>query len=1117
LKQFKDLLEITEEQLLNKPINPKGILSESIFGPIKQGFCGCNIPFLKTSNEKICPKCNVEDVSTLERAKRFAKIKSPLPFCTLTELTELENSIDGFKEWVKRPKLKNRYLQYDIVDGYNFTTEIENAIIPIKLTSLYTLWLCLSCIELIWDGGPKITENFGYNLIVIPPNSRPSVVSNNTIKFMHDLDGQYNSFISTCNYVSQKSANLDNARYLVLILGCLFPSISEIDIDWEDESSTLIQLVTIMNQELSDINKTNNSATKMIAIPTYDNRFELINSNPLFSTSSPSAALIASGLVLIIREFYVLSGRHLLDRTQNAFKDIVEYQDDIVIPEMQTAISAHRLIQKEASSVFTCMIGLLSGKEGMIRNQFLGKGIDFSARAVICSNMFIKPYEVRIPKQMFVKLFFIEYLSFVFHYKSTGNDELTATKLERLIRDSDNAKDDEMIDRFVDHFFDNDDYNVIDRLVLINRQPTLWRYGIGAIQVIGISGGNAIELNPLCLDPFNADFDGDTCAIYRVHDYTAKIELHENAYIMNTVRYDHNNKFIHTLKDESYFMLKSFTDCGISTDDAPEVINIEFDELALDLNNVELSSMLVLVDGEIRNVGTCLVNIAAGFNKVVIKSDITREDVSRVIFDDSKSNIEYFDRLHNLSVFLNMFGMIIPNETITIPFQECVDINNQSKSSELLNKLPKHPTLGFMIHNVEATKIMDSLDPNSALHRFRQTKFGKTQFARSLVSIGYIANHVNISSGTPVTSSTFGGLTRGEFFKTSFGTRKGITDKQKVTPKSGYLGRTMSMNLSPVSIGEIDCGVEYGLEVAVVNKRHAHSLVRRYYKYHQEDAAWLLLDTTHATEKLIGETIILRSPILCKTDGLRICKHCFGEYDRIPSKYVGVCTGQYLVERITQLSMRTFHSSGSSSYTFTKSLLEFIRDHLKDVINNQYKFTLVFDLPVPTRFTKEMVKSFSNTEHYQDQVIIKENGLQLEFFECLEYENQDVTRILNQVNDSLKVKHKVGYSDIISTYSEQIRNILTLGDIYSTFVEITMCNAYTGVDELKPVRYIIRDSKKVPELVTRRNIQALHEMSSSTLSLLYLPNKNTIMNMSGQSRIAADTPSVFEEIWSGEL
>jgi len=413
---------------------------------------------------------------------------------------------------------------------------------------------------------------------------------------------------------------------------------------------------------------------------------------------------------------------------------------------------------------------------------------------------------------------------------------------------------------------------------------------------------------------------------------------------------------------------------------------------------------------------------------------------------------------------------------------------------------------------------MNNLSSLSDLHRFRQTKFGKVQFARSLVSIGYIANHINISSGHPVRSSTFGGLTRDEFFKTSFGTRKGITDKQKVTPKSGYLGRTMSMNLSPISIGELDCGVTYGFEITIKDDKHAHSIVRRYYKYKQDDTAWMLIATSKDALTLVGKRIVLRSSLFCHTDGLRICKHCFGEYERIPSKFVGVLTGAYIVERITQLSMRSFHSSGSASYIFSRELKDFTEKYLLDVLNNQYKFTLVFEVPVPQLLVKELVASFNNDDDdYLNHVTVTNNGKELEFFECLEYENQDVTKVLGQVNNNLKVKHRVSFSDIESTYGVQIRNILSLGDIFSTFIEISMCNAYTGTKELKPVRYIIRDTMKIPELITRRNIQSLHEMSSSTLSLLYLPNKNTIMGMSSKVRLAANTPSVFEQIWAGTL
>ena len=52
-----------------------------------------------------------------------------------------------------------------------------------------------------------------------------------------------------------------------------------------------------------------------------------------------------------------------------------------------------------------------------------------------------------------------------------------------------------------------------DRLVLLNRAPTLHRLGIQAFEPVLIDG-KALRLHPLVCEAYNADFDGDQMAIH---------------------------------------------------------------------------------------------------------------------------------------------------------------------------------------------------------------------------------------------------------------------------------------------------------------------------------------------------------------------------------------------------------------------------------------------------------------------------------------------------------------------------------------------------------------------------------------------------------------------------
>ena len=126
-----------------------------------------------------------------------------------------------------------------------------------------------------------------------------------------------------------------------------------------------------------------------------------------------------------------------------------------------------------------------------------------------------------------------------------------------------------------------------------------------------------------------------------------------------------------------------------------------------------------------------------------------------------------------------------------------------------------------------------------------------------------------------------------------------LCDKQNLTPQSGYLSRSLIMNLSPLEIIEDDCGTEEGFDIEILNKHHARMLVNRYVKINGKYKL--------ATEELmidnIGNTLTFRSSITCQTGGFKLCKKCFGNYNIADKKYVGIIAGQVVAERLTQLSI----------------------------------------------------------------------------------------------------------------------------------------------------------------------------------------------------------------------
>lgn len=143
---------------------------------------------------------------------------------------------------------------------------------------------------------------------------------------------------------------------------------------------------------------------------------------------------------------------------------------------------------------------ILEGKQGRFRQSLLGKRVDYSGRSVIIVGPNLRLNECGLPYEMAVELF----QPFIVN-------ELLKTKIRTP---SHNTKLAHTIIKKNKPFI----WTLLEALtrkycVLLNRAPTLHRFGIQAFNPVIILG-QAIHLHPLVCTGFNADFDGDQMAIH---------------------------------------------------------------------------------------------------------------------------------------------------------------------------------------------------------------------------------------------------------------------------------------------------------------------------------------------------------------------------------------------------------------------------------------------------------------------------------------------------------------------------------------------------------------------------------------------------------------------------
>lgn len=332
------------------------------------------------------------------------------------------------------------------------------------------------------------------------------------------------------------------------------------------------------------------------------------------------------------------------------------------------------------------------------------------------------------------------------------------------------------------------------RLMFINRQPSLWRHSCPVVQVEPIEDDDneTIQVSPLMIEALNMDFDGDTAALYVVHDTQAIKEMEEKAYWQNTIHYDQNSDFLSIIRHEALYSAFVLTREEFDKDKVvAKINNLKKLPETYDLWNNHIYSAVEFKD-QLYSYGIALFNKWCGFSDIIINKSINKSMtnfISETIYNyNNKNNKKYYDALCELEKKLFLYISVVkyvPSLDVT----EMVNLKDE-ETAQLLKKLPDNNVmLGYHINEAMIERCIHHFDKESNLYKLYKSgsRFQKMQLARSCISIGYSANADNVVIPTPVKTSLLEGLTEKEFFIVAPGTRKSIKDKSNFTPDSGFV------------------------------------------------------------------------------------------------------------------------------------------------------------------------------------------------------------------------------------------------------------------------------------------------------------------------------------------
>ncbi len=590
----------------------------------------------------------------------------------------------------------------------------------------------------------------------------------------------------------------------------------------------------------------------------------------------------------------------------------------------------------------------LKGKRGLLRGNLLGKRVDYSGRSVIVVGPELKLNQCGLPKHMALELFRPFVIS-----------ELLKKELAFNIRGAG-----KLIDDGIPEVWAILEDVIKDKYVLLNRAPTLHRLGIQAFRPILIEG-NAIQVHPLVCSAFNADFDGDQMAVHVPLSKEAQLEAKEiMASDKNLLKPGSGDPVIAAKMLDiilgCYWMTKILPgekgEGKIFTDPRDAILARDFGEVSFRAGIKVLAPQTPKFGenaGKVieTSVGRLLFNELFPADYPYWNAEMERKKMALLVDDmierygiDSIPNM--LDKVKAFGFkYTTVSGVTWGIDDIKIPQGKYEVIEKAKvKAAEVMEQF----NLGLLSEEERLRKnveiwhgakgdveklIPETLDIRGSVYDMVKSgaRGSLSQITQMAGMKGLIQNTAGETIEFPILSCSKEGLTPIEYFITTHGSRKGLTDTALNTAKAGYLTRKLFDVAQDVVVLEEDCGTKEGahlkkesasgIEIPIskivkgrflaadVVDKDGNVVFKRGHFVNKQDA--LVIEKAG-----IGE-VTVRSPLSCKT--LRgVCVKCYGA-DLGKNKIVelgeavGTVAAQSIGEPGTQLTMRTFHAGGTAS------------------------------------------------------------------------------------------------------------------------------------------------------------------------------------------------------------
>ena len=516
--------------------------------------------------------------------------------------------------------------------------------------------------------------------------------------------------------------------------------------------------------------------------------------------------------------------------------------------------------------------------------------------------------------------------------------------------------------------------------VLLNRAPTLHRLGIQAFEPILVEG-KAIRLHPLVCTAYNADFDGDQMAVHVPLSVEAQAEARFLMLSVNNILAPKDGSPITTPSQDMVLGSYYLTIESQGGEKGTGSIYKDYNELlmAYQTKAVELHATVkmrkVLPDG---------------------RKGLIESTVGRFIFNENMpQDLGFVDR--NEDPFGLEIDFLVDKKALGKIIDKCFRRHGNTKTAEVLDHIKalgfKYSTVGGITVAVADMKIpkekaeyiaqaekqvdkfekaygrglisdeeryekvietwtettnkvtdalMDGLERMNNIYIMAHSgaRGSKNQIRQLAGMRGLMANASGKTVEIPVKSNFREGLSVMEYFISSHGARKGLSDTALRTADSGYLTRRLVDVSQDVIVRDYDCGttetstivaIKEGNEVIeeiydrIVGRYTIDPIVNPITGEVIVEADSMILE--EQAEKIVAagiEEVEIRTVLNCKTRH-GVCSKCYGRNLATGKEVnigeaIGIIAAQSIGEPGTQLTMRTFHTGGVAGGDITQGL-----------------------------------------------------------------------------------------------------------------------------------------------------------------------------------------------------